>query len=97
MIMIEYDDPKWKEVKGGYQLPYDPTPALRKLEVGVDVKLVWDELWNNLHHQGDLGEASYAAVPYLVRIHESHHLDWNLYAIVSTIEMERHRKSNPAH
>jgi len=94
--MIEYDDPKWKKMTGGYRLPYDPTPALRELESGTDVELAWDELWNNLHHQGDVGEASYAAVPHLVRIHkESRRLDWNLYALVSTIETERHRKSNP--
>jgi hypothetical protein len=95
-MMIKYDDPKWKEMQGGYRLPYDPTPALRKLESGTDVEFAWDDLWNNLHHQGDVGEASYAAVPHLVRIHkENCHLDWNLYALVSTIEIERHRKTNP--
>jgi hypothetical protein len=53
-------------------------------------------LWNELHHQGDVGEASYASVPHLVRIHKLNRtLDWNLYALISTIETERHRKSNP--
>lgn len=31
-----------------------------------------------------------------MRIHkENGNLDWNLYALVSTIEIERHRKTNP--
>jgi hypothetical protein len=33
-------------------------------------ELVWDELCNELHHQGDVGLASYAAIPQLVRISE---------------------------
>jgi hypothetical protein len=66
------------------------------LEAGKNIKEAWEELWNELHHQGDVGEASYAAVPHLVRIQmERGALDWNLYALISTIEVERHRKTNP--
>jgi hypothetical protein len=32
--MLGYDDPKWKELKGGYKVPYNPTVALQKLENG---------------------------------------------------------------
>ena len=94
--MLDYDDPKWKELKGGYKVPYDPTSALRNLESGRKVEAAWEDLWNELHHQGDVGEASYAAVPHLVRIQKQNgDLDWNLYALASAIETERHRKSNP--
>jgi hypothetical protein len=94
--MLAYDDPKWKKLKGGYQTPYDPTPALKKIESGIKVDEAWSELWDELHHQGDIGVASYAAVPHLARIQqETRSLDWNLYALVSTIEVERHRKTNP--
>jgi hypothetical protein len=55
-----------------------------------------DELWRELHHQGDVGVASYAALPQLVRISEARgKSDWNLYALTATIEIERHRKTNP--
>lgn len=58
---------------------------------------VWEELWNELHHQGDLGEASYAAVPQLVRIAAGLTArDWNFYGLLATIEVERHRHGNPA-
>src|SRR5205085_6628311 len=91
--MLPLDDPSWSELTGGYKTPYDPSDALRRLESGQDV---WDELWQELHHQGDVGEASYAAVPHLVRIAKAlPRRDWNFYGLVSTIEVERHRKSNP--
>jgi hypothetical protein len=64
------------------------------MQDGIDV---WDELWNELHHQGDVGVASYAAVPQLVRIAGgAAHRDWNFYGLIATIEVERHRKGNPA-
>ena len=56
----------------------------------------WDELWNELHHQGDIGEASFAAVPHLVRIHELRGVpDWNTYAIAAVIELARDADRNP--
>ncbi len=91
--MIALGDPKWKKLKGGYRTPYDPSPVLRRLEKGENV---WDILWDKLHHQGSVGEASYAAVPHLVRIAKgSRSRDWNIYGLVSTIEVERHAKKNP--
>jgi hypothetical protein len=91
--MLPLDDPRWSELLGGYKTPYDPSDALRRLEKGEQV---WDELWQELHHQGDVGEASYATVPHLVRIAKFlPRRDWNFYGLVATIEIERHRKSNP--
>jgi hypothetical protein len=58
---------------------------------------VWEELWNELYHQGDIGLASYAAIPPIVRISEARReSDWTLYAFAATIEVERHRKKSPA-
>jgi hypothetical protein len=39
--MRSLDDEKWKELHGGYRLPYDVPVALRSMQDGVDV---WDEL-----------------------------------------------------
>jgi len=92
--MLPLNDPIWKNLKGGYGVPYDASVPLARLERG-DAE-VWEELWQELHHQGDVGDASYAAVPQLVRIcGDLSGRDWNLYGLVSTIEVERHRKSNP--
>jgi hypothetical protein len=94
--MIKLDDHKWRTFKGGYRIPYDASTALQRIEEGTSIEAAWDELWNELHHQGDVGEASYAAVPHIVRIQKSKSdADWNAYALISTIEVERHRKGNP--
>lgn len=91
--MLPLSDPIWKSLRGAYKGLYDASVPLVRLEHGDDV---WEELWNELHHQGDVGEASYASVPHLVRICGARPTrDGNVYALVSTIEVERHRKSNP--
>ena len=95
--MIDFDDRRWDGLEGGYRAPYDPRPALRALEAGENLEGTWDELWQELHHQSDVGEASYAAVPHLVRIQAgSGTVSWNVYALISTIELERHRICNPS-
>jgi hypothetical protein len=89
-------DPKWEGLEGGYRIPYDPRPALNKLASGIEVSGAWDELWNELHHQGDVGEASFAAVTALVDLYSGgRQPDWNLFSLLATIEIERHRKGNP--
>jgi len=62
-------DARWSMLAGGYRIPYDPRPALSKLAANFADKSAWDELWNELHHQGNVGEASYAAVTALVDIY----------------------------
>lgn len=94
--MLSMDDTRWAELRGGYRTPFDPRPLLRKLETERDIAAVWQELWDELHHQGDIGEASFAAVPCLVEIHRRRGaIDWNTYAIVSIIELARKNGENP--
>ena len=94
--ILSYDNPLWNNLNGGYKVPYNPVKALRMLESGKNVPEAWKELWNELHHQGDVAEASYASIPQLVQIQKKRgDLDWNFYALISTIEIERHRKTNP--
>jgi len=94
--MFSIDDPRWATLKGGYHILYDPRPALWQLAAGENVVDSWKELWNELHHQGDVDDASYAVIPHLVHILSAKaERDWNFYAIISTIEIARHRKNNP--
>lgn len=94
--MLSFKDERWKNLSGGYRTPFDSRPALQRLESNSHVKEAWHELWDQLHHQGDVGEASYAAVPHLVRIHAKQGLDdWNTYALVGVIELARANGKNP--
>jgi hypothetical protein len=93
---MDLNDPRWAELKGGYGVPFDPRPAFRGVENGAEVHAAWRQLWQGLHHQGDVGEASYASVPQLVRIHRARGVaDWNTYALVATIDLARDRHGNP--
>jgi len=95
-LMLPFDDPRWLTLCGGYRIPYDPRPALDKLRTGTEIASAWEELWEELHHQGDVGEASYAVVPQLVRIHKTRGVaDWNTYALVGIIELARDKSNNP--
>ncbi|HEY4053482.1 MAG TPA: hypothetical protein VGL74_07060 [Terriglobales bacterium] len=94
--MLPLEDEKWSHMLGGYRTPFDPRPWLGLLEAGKDNAVVWKALWEDLHHQGDVGEASYATVPHLVRVYRGlGQFDWNAFAIVATIELCRGERDNP--
>lgn len=71
-----------------YGSPFDPCPLIARWKQG-DSNVI-SLLWERLHHQGELGSASFAAVPDLVNLLESlDHPDWNIYGLVATIEEVR--------
>ena len=94
--MLSLDDPRWLTLTGSYRTRLDPRPLLAKLENEKGTKGAWLELWEELHHQGDVGEASYAAIPQIVAIYRKlGAVDWNAYAIVACIESARTERKNP--
>ena len=94
--MLSFEDPRWNGLKAGYRIPIDLRPILQRLESDTDATETWDELWQELYHQGDVGEGSFVAVPHLVRIHRLRGLaDANTYALAATIELARGTRTNP--
>lgn len=88
--MLNMSDERWLGLTGGYKVAYDPRQALGMLAEDYGNSAAWDELLNELHHQGDVGEASYAAIVELVRISAQHHpAHWALYGLAATIEEAR--------
>jgi hypothetical protein len=96
---MELTDKVWQQLDGGYKTPYDASVLLIRLEKTDDPKMIddiWKALWNELHHQGDVGIASYLALPQLARIGIKNDLfDWNLLGICAVIEQQRHLGNNP--
>jgi hypothetical protein len=92
------NDNIWKELKGGYKVIYDASVPLARLEATTDQKeiaSILDELWDELHHQGDVGVASYLSVPQLVRIAKEKALfDWKIYGLCTVIEQQRQLGNN---
>jgi hypothetical protein len=95
--MLKLDDPIWETFLGGYRTPYNAAICLQQLEnESGDLDAIWQEFWDELHHQGDVDLASYAAVPHLVRIGIAREiLDWNLFALIACIEECRLFNENP--
>jgi hypothetical protein len=94
--MLPLHDARWQSYHGGYRVPYDATPLLRRLLNDGPDDDIWEEFWNELHHQGDVDQASYAAVPWLVEfIRQSPTIEWNALALIATIELEREERKNP--
>ena len=94
--MLPLDDPRWADLSGGYRVAYDARPLVKKfIDHGVD-RSTWKEIWDNLHHQGDIDTASYAVLPYLVSVSAAPlERDAELYAYCATLCFEEHNGRNP--
>lgn len=94
--MLSFDDKRWEQLSGGHRTQFDPRAAISKLESNLESEDAWDALWEGLHHQGDVGGASYAAVPHIVRIYRQRRGDrWRTFGLVALIELARGRGTNP--
>lgn len=97
--MLNLNDPIWKTFKGGYKYPYDASLLLRQLENASqedEINSILDELWQELHHQGDVEVASYMSVPHLIRIVNEKHLNnLDILNLICTIEVQRHKNNPP--
>lgn len=97
--MLDLDNEKWKFLNGGYRTWYDASVLLKELEANPDayrVKVIMEEFWQELHHQGDVDLASYFSLPHLIRIGIKNKIKGcDIPALVATIEIQRH-SNNPA-
>jgi hypothetical protein len=46
--VMDLNDPRWSQLKGGYRVFYDPRPELGRLESNDDAEAAWAELWQEL-------------------------------------------------
>ena len=93
--MLALDDPRWPSLDGGNHAPFDASPWLRALKKTGPTPKVWEALYAGLYHQGDVDQASYAAVPHLLEyLAASETLDELALALVAVVEL--YRPYNPA-
>jgi hypothetical protein len=94
--LLNLSDERWASMEAGYRVPFDLRPLLVRLEADHGVGDAWSDLWQELHHQGDIGVGSLASVPHIVRIcTASASIDWNPFALATTIELARGVRGNP--
>jgi hypothetical protein len=98
MRMLSLDSSIWKSLKGGYGEFYDASILLKELEVTQEINRIQEimnELWSNLHHQGDVDLASYLSLPHLIRIGIQNNIELpDILGLVAVIEIQRH-SNNP--
>lgn len=83
----------WDELIGGYGTPCDPRPLI---DSAADGRGSWDDVFQELYHQGDVGTASNAAVPILAGIAEvDSAARWVIFGLPAAIEDARLRGRNP--
>lgn len=96
---MDLDNSIWATIEGGYKIPYNASIALKKLRHATrqeELTAIFAELWDNLHHQGDVGTAPYLSVPQLVSICiNKKSLDWNFIGLCVLIENCRLKGHNP--
>jgi hypothetical protein len=96
---MDLDNKIWQTLNGGYKIPYDVSTLIKILQSTNDntkIVNIFAELWDNLHHQGDVGLASYLALPQLVAICiDKKSFDWNFVGLCVLIENCRQADHNP--
>lgn len=96
--MMSLNDPRWAGFDGAHRVPFDAAAPLTAFLSGkLSDEQFWYVVWNDLFHQDDVGVASYAAVPQIMRICEQQDLfDYNLFTFAAGVERVRHYDDNPA-
>lgn len=100
--MIELHDPRWAKLSHAYGSAADIPELLRQLagatgpKIGYDSE-PWFTLWSSLCHQGDVYEASYAALPHIVEIacNAKSTIDFSFFQLPAAIEIARHGGKGP--
>ncbi len=69
--MLNLDNPQWRLLNHAYGLATDTPSLLLQLSQAPHSPMnsePWASLWSSLAHQGDVYEATFAALPHIVKI-----------------------------
>jgi hypothetical protein len=99
--MLALNDPAWERLRHCYGPAGDIPDLLRTLaesprQLAPDTE-PWSSLWSSLCHQDDVYEASYAAVPHIVRIgcETTGPIDFSFFGLPAAIEVARQNGRGP--
>lgn len=97
MNLLTLNDERWKNYRSGYnRVVLDATKWIEDLLENNFSEQHWDYLWDELHHQGDVGEASYAVVPYLAKYaQDTKSTIWHIWGFTVVVELARNGGNNP--
>ncbi len=100
--MLQLEDPRWSTLSHAYGVAGDIPKLLRDLTAATEPKdgyrdEPWFSLWSSLCHQGDVYDASYAALPHIVEIgcNTKGPIDFSFFQLPAAIEIARDNGSGP--
>jgi len=94
--MITIEELNKKELYGGYGVKCDAARLVSAVLTEPEKSDSWNEFWQELYHQADIGDASLAVIPILVQgLIEKNYRAEHLWAYVSSIEIVKGRRNNP--
>jgi len=94
--MLTLDDLNARKLLGGYRVPCDVVAILENVLAKPYDRAAWDSFWQELYHQGDIGEASLSAIPFLAKkLIESSYDGADLWAYVGSIQIAKGQQGNP--
>jgi len=97
MDVLADSDPRWGEFKDGFGHLYNPLPVLKALSEAPYDEGSWRDFWRHLYHQGDVGSASYVVVVALFELRRRRVMfDWNFYALLASVEVDRCKGADTA-
>lgn len=100
--MLPLDSKRWAELYHAYGNASDVPEMIRKLRRTGEqerwINFLWDEIGGSLCHQGTVYTATYAIVPYLVKLlrFTDEFQKFNLIALLGWIAGSRDRVASPA-
>ncbi|WP_206242212.1 hypothetical protein [Novosphingobium terrae] len=101
--MLPLDNPRWTTLTHAYGSAADIPDLLRQLSCKTGPKVSFDSepwftLWSSLCHQGDVFDASYAALPHIVEIACAAEgpLEFSFFQLPAAIEIARANGRGPA-
>ncbi|WP_283177901.1 hypothetical protein [Gemmobacter sp. 24YEA27] len=100
--MLPLESAHWAKLSDAYGSAADVPNLLHRLAVSPGPsepksEEIWEQLWSRLCHQDDVYDASYAALPHIVRIgcEVEGPIDFGFYLLPVSIELSRWRGSGP--
>lgn len=85
--------PAWDRLQTGFRMPFERKDLLVSLASGNDLNRHLGELGRELNNQGEVGEAEYAILPWLVEAIETQG-EWNFMANTIIVDLDHCRRDN---
>lgn len=100
--MLALGDPRWGQLSHAYGQAHDIPELLRTLAADTNPAKTagsepWFSIWSSLCHQGDVYDASYAAVPHIVHlaVEAEDPIDFSFFQFPAAVEIAREQKRGP--